>query len=71
MGIIAQVNGLSFKQGTHLLATASDDKSSIIWDAEKGVAVTTLKVRFTSWPYSVFAGLLSVSELLMAAPDRM
>jgi hypothetical protein len=26
------------------LATASDDKSSIIWDAEKGVAVTTLKV---------------------------
>jgi hypothetical protein len=41
-----QVNGLSFKEGTHLLATASDDTTSMIWDAEKGISVTTLKV----WP---------------------
>ncbi len=45
-----QVNGLSFKEGTHLLATASDDTTSMIWDAEKGISVTTLKV----WPLLKF-----------------
>jgi WD40 repeat protein len=44
-GCQKQVNGLSFKQGTHLLATASDDTTSMIWDAEKGICVTSLKVR--------------------------
>lgn len=45
LGIVIQVNGLSFKPGTHLLATASDDATSMIWDAEKGISVTTLKVK--------------------------
>lgn len=45
MDVVIQVNGLSFKPGTHLLATASDDATSMIWDAEKGIPITTLNVR--------------------------